>query len=220
MPSSDPIASRVVRYVLTRAMGDAAYRRTLLNNPNEVMRFELARAGGPAPDIQFDAVEETEKTLAVRVPVSESERKVHRSLEPLFKFVDSASKADLDRFVRAPKKKLEELLGVEFEKDMDVVVRIESQGQRVLVVPQNEFGPISADSDLPLKAKKKLCPKGHTLCPADCTLSSQICPADCTFTQSCGCTISCTVTSDFPTIENVAAAPPASVKKLLDLLDK
>jgi hypothetical protein len=229
MSSNDLVASQVVRRVLTKAMGDAAYRRTLLEHPNEVMQSELARSGAPLPDIRFDAVEETEKTWVLRVPVSESERRSQPELEPLFQFVDSASKADLDRFIRAPKAKLEELLGVEFQDDIDVVVRIEAQGERVLVVPQNEFGPISPDSDLPLKANKiKLCPKGHTLCPADCTLSSEICPAGCTFTQSCPCTISHTDTGDFcgiqKNLDDMARSPDASpqdsVKKLSDLLDE
>lgn len=212
MSRNDPVESRVVRRVLTRAMGDAAYRRTLLEYPNEVMRFELARVGGPVPDIQFHVVEETEKTWVVRVPVSTFERRAQKVLKPLFEFVDSASKADLDRFVRAPKKKIEELLGIELEKDMDVVVRIESYGQRVLVVPQDEFGPISANSALAPEARIKLCPKG-------CSISSDICPAGNTFGAPCPCTISCTVTPDFPTIPQVTAAPPDSVKKLLDLLD-
>jgi hypothetical protein len=210
-------------------MGDAAYRRTLLEHPNDVMRSELARSGAPVPDIQFDAVEETEKTWVLRVPVSESERRSQPALEPLFAFVDSANKADLDRFIRAPKTKLKELLGVEFQDDIDVVVRIESQGQRVLVVPQNEFGPIDPNSDLPLKANKiKVCPKGHTLCPQDCTVSSEICPAGCTLTQSCPCTISSTDTGKFCTIHKTLddmarspdASPQDSVKKLSDLLDE
>jgi hypothetical protein len=208
-------------------MGDAAYRQTLLENPNDVMRSELARSGAPVPDIQFDAVEETEKTWVLRVPISEAERRSQPALEPLFRFVDSAGKADLNRFARAPKRKLKELLGVEFQKGIDVVVRIESQGQRVLVIPQDKFGPVSPDSDISPEAEKfKLCPKGHTFCPHDCTLSSDICPQGCTFTQSCGCTISQTDTGEFCTIQYTDTSSPldapsqASVKKLSDLLDE
>jgi hypothetical protein len=130
--------------------------------------------------------------------------------------VDSASEADVDRFVRAPKKKLEELLDIKFEEDVDIVVRIESQGERALVIPQNDFGPITSDSDRPLAAAKiKLCPKG-------CTLTRGLCPADHTFTDPCPCTISCTVTPDFPTIDQMRSSevsPHDSVKKLSDLLD-
>jgi hypothetical protein len=210
--------------VLARAIGDAVYRRTLLENANDLMRFELARSGGPVPDIQFDAVEETANTWVLRVPVSKSERRVQEVLKPVFEFVDSASKGDLDRFVRAPRKKLEQLLGIELEETTDVVVRIESEGQRVLVVPQDEFGPISSDWDLPADAKIKLCPKKVTidLCPEDVTIVD-VCPADCTFTRDCGCTISCTDTPDFPTItkpRSQDASAQESVRKLSDLLDE
>lgn len=233
MPSNDPVAARVVRRVVRRAVGDAAYRRTLLANPNEVMGVELARSGSPVPDIQFDAVEQTENSLVVRVPISEFERRVQGVLQPLFKFVDSASEADLARFVRAPRQKLEQLLGIEFEEDIHVVVRVESQGQRVLVVPQDAFGLINPDSDVAPKAKIKLCPKAKTidLCPKDKTVvlcpervTIDLCPAGCTFTEDCGCTISNTDTGDFPTIPEIALSPDAtpkdSVKKLSDLLDE
>src|SRR5215831_9590463 len=104
----DQAANQVIRSVLTKAMSDAAYRQTLLENPNEVVRSELSRSGAAVPDIQFDAVEETERRLVVRVPASEPERKFQAALEPLFAFVDSASAADLKQFVRAPRQKLQE----------------------------------------------------------------------------------------------------------------
>jgi hypothetical protein len=224
MSSDDPVVGQVVRRVLTKAIGDAEYRRMLLANPDGLVRFELARAGGPVPDIRFEAVEETETRWVLRVPVSRSERRVQEVLRPVFEFVDSAGEGELDRFVRAPRKKLEELLGIELDKDTEVVVRIESEGQRVLVIPPDEFGPLTTDSDLTAHAKKiKLCPKGVTvdLCPEDVTIVD-ICPADCTFTARCDCTISCTSTGPFPTIPGDSASDASSqdsLKKLSGLLD-
>ena len=91
MSGDEPVASRVVRYVLTRAMGDAAYRRTLLNNPNEVMRFELARAGGPVPDITIRCCRgDRNEPGWCECRLGSPSGKSSRSLEPLFKFVDSA----------------------------------------------------------------------------------------------------------------------------------
>lgn len=223
MAGDVPVASQVVRRVLTRAIGDTAYKRTLLENPNEVMRIELARAGGPVPDIDFDVVEETATKRFLRVPVSRSEREAQTALQPLFTFVDSAGADDLERLARAPKAKLEELFGVDIDQDIDVVVRIEVEDQRVLVIPWNEFGAISSDTDpRPSNQKIKLCPKDVTvdLCPEDVTIVD-ICPADCTFTARCDCTMSETDTGDFPTIlERRAAGPPASVQRASDLLDE
>jgi hypothetical protein len=222
MAGNVPVESQVVRRVLTRAIGDTTYKRTLLENPNEVMRTELARAGGPVPAIDFDVVEETATKRFLRVPVSRSEREAQTVLQPLFAFVDSAGTDALERFVRAPKAKLEELFGVDIDQDIDVVVRIEGEDQRVLVIPWNEFGAISSDKGRPDNQKIKLCPKGVTvdLCPEDVTVAD-ICPADCTFTNPCECTFSGTGTGDFCTIQKgPTAGPSASVQKTSDLLDE
>ena len=235
MSDHDQVAARAVRHVLRRAVADATYRTMLLQKPNAVMRFELARFGAPVPEIEFDAVEQTAKSLVVRVPIAESERRAQSALQPIFQFVDSANESELAAFVRAPKKRIEALLGIVFEDDIEVSVRIEAQGQRVLVIPQDEFGAISADASSPAEVNPKiklcpagvtidLCPKGVTvdLCPSNVTVD--VCPADCTFTVSCGCTISCTVSTDFPTIlhagSSADAAPQDAIKKLSNLLDE
>ncbi|MEU4621930.1 hypothetical protein AB0G04_18395 [Actinoplanes sp. NPDC023801] len=222
MAGDVPVASQVVRRVLTRAIGDAEYKRTLLENPDEVMRTELARAGEPVPAIDFDVVEETATKRFLRVPVSRSEREAQTVLQPLFTFVDTAGTEALERFVRAPKAKLEELFDVDIDPDIDVVVRIEREDQRVLVIPWNEFGAISSDKDRPDNQRIKLCPKGVTvdLCPEDVTIAD-ICPADCTFTHQCPCTISNTDTGAFCTIQKgPTTGPSASVQKTSDLLDE
>lgn len=215
------LANEVVRRVLKRAVGDPASRSALLNNPNEVMKDEFARAGVSVPDIRFEAVDETEHMVVVRVPISKAERALQTALAPLFQFVDSASESEVDAFVRDPKPRLEKLFGVELEAGVRYEVRIESPGVRVLVIPRDDFGAIApkGEAAAPSEAKIKLCPKG-------CTIVTDPCPRGCTVATQCDCTISSTVaTTDFPTIVHTdtseAADGPSTpdAKKLSDLID-